>query len=146
MAFIMAYCTYLWNIICYCFYVYCIMFVLTYVIRYGIINTEVKERPHRERVLYMTKEELFKEFDNVASTKTSVILNCIRDAKKVSDARWQESNGAGELQGLYRGYTDVGSKLGICEELDEEFFKRMFFYRMMLTDELAKFLVNRKKK
>lgn len=94
----------------------------------------------------MTKEELFESFDTVASVKTSIALACIRDAKRVKDARWQATNGEGELQGLYRGYTDVGHMIGICDKLDDEFFKRMMFYREMITDELASYLVKRKKK
>lgn len=37
---------------------------MTSVIQYGIINTEVKGRPHIERMLYMTKEIYIKEANN----------------------------------------------------------------------------------
>lgn len=94
----------------------------------------------------MTKEELFEKFDTTASVKTSIVIACIRDAKKVKDAWWQADNGVGELEGLYRGYTDVGHMIGVCDSLDDEFFKRMFFYHEMIADELARYLVSRKKK
>lgn len=120
--------------------------MLTSVIHYAIIFIEVKERPHRERMLYMTKEELFKKFDNVASVKASVTINCIRKAKTVREARWQAYEGEGELQGLYRGYTDVGEMFGVCDGLDEMFLSRMFSYRTMIVEELAMFITRKKRK
>lgn len=94
----------------------------------------------------MTREKFFEMFDTVAATKASVIVNCIRNARTIKDAEWHAHQGAGELQGLYRGYTDAGEVFNVCDRLDEEFFKRMWYYITTIDEELARFMVNHKRK
>ena len=94
----------------------------------------------------MTKKELFENFDMTAREKTETAIECIRKAKTIKDAKWYTYETVGELQGLYRGYTEAGELTGICKCLDEEFFKGMWVYRNKIYEELAIFMVKKKKK
>lgn len=94
----------------------------------------------------MTKDELLEKFDMVASCKTSNAVKCIRDEKSIKSANWHATYTSGELVGLYRGYTDVGEILGVCERSDKMFFTRMLYYRNIINEELAIFITKHSRK